>query len=230
MSEQLSNKIQEQINAKNITPIPRWRFVLLRISLGIVASLSVIIGSFAVGAIVYLIAEQNRHGLNAVPRDWAEFLLMIPFIWIIILILFTIIAEVSIKHIKQGYRYSLGMILSISILSSIFLGLCISYVGLGRKTHEFFRKLPIYESSTYDSRAAWNRPTLGRLAGVVVSIQNGNEFSIIDFRERMWRVRFSAPARNLFSVPEINSTVRMIGAFDPSSKIFTVKSIHEWEN
>jgi len=34
-------------------------------------------------------------------------------------------------------------------------------------THEFFREVPLYHSVTFDAKDSWNRPGVGRLAGVV---------------------------------------------------------------
>ena len=119
MNEQLSNKILERIDDDQIVPLPRWRFIFLRISFWLLAVISLIFGSLAVGATLFLFIDYHRHGLFAVPRDMTDFLLMTPFIWIIVFVLFIAVARISIKHTKKGYRYSLRTIVSVSIILSL---------------------------------------------------------------------------------------------------------------
>ncbi len=225
---ELSNKIRERIDANNVTPLPRWRFLLLRSSFWLLAGLSVIIGSLAVATILFLFVDYHTHGLWAVSHDVTEFLAMMPFAWIIVLVLFMIIAETSIEHTRRGYRYRLRTIVSLSMLLSIIFGSILNVMGVGKMTHEILREFPLYRSVTYDSQDAWSRPVLGRLAGVVLSVQNDSNFSIMDFNGHIWQVRL-ATSTNGLSAPEASSTVRMSGILEASSSIFIAHSIHEWE-
>jgi hypothetical protein len=228
MNDQLSNKIQERINAHNIIPLPRWRFLLLRGSFWLLSGLSIIIGSFAVGTTLFLFVDYHRHGLFEIPHDMAEFLSIIPFLWILILILFMVIAEKSIQHTRQGYRYRLRTILVTSIVLSIVLGSVLNYMGIGKITHDYLGRFPLYSSMTYDSREAWSRPTIGRLAGIVLSVRDNTNFSVMDFNGRVWEVRLATSTDDL-SAPEASSTVRMLGILDASSNRFIARSVHVWE-
>jgi len=228
MNEQLSHKIQKRINADDITPLPRWRFLLLRGSFWLLTGLSILVGSIAVGTTLFLFADDRRHGLWATPHGVAEFLSMIPFVWLLVLVLCVALGEMSIRHTRQGYRYQLRTIVSLSILLSVIFGSLLNYTGIGRRTHELFRGVPFYRSATYDSRAAWNRPGIGRLAGVVLPAGSDATFSVIDFGGRVWKVRLATSTSGL-SVPEASSTVRMSGMFDPASGTFIARSIHVWE-
>jgi hypothetical protein len=190
--------------------------------------ISLILGSLAVGATLFLFIDYHRHGLFAVPRDMTDFLLMTPFIWIIVFVLFIAVARISIKHTKKGYRYSLRTIVSVSIILSLIFGFILNFAGIGKTTNEFFNKIPIYNFATHNSRNIWDRPVAGRLAGVILSVQGKNNFSIRDFNGHIWQVRFSTSKNDSF-VPKINSTVRISGLLESSSSVFIAYSIHEWE-
>jgi hypothetical protein len=226
---ELYNKIMEQIDEDKIVPLPRWRFILLRIFFYLLALMSVIIGSLSVGVIFFLFIDYNQHGLLEVSYDITDFLLAIPFVWIIVFALFIFITKIIVKHTKKGYKYSLFRIIFISVLLSVIFGSVLNFIGVGKMTHYFLNKISIYNFATYDSMDAWDRPTFGRLGGIINSIKDNSNFSIIDFNGQTWQIHLSVSKNNKSFIPELNSTVRMSGSFESSSNIFIAPLIHEWE-
>jgi len=229
MNEQLYDKIMEQIDTDEIVPLSRWRFILLRVFFWLLAVMSVIIGSLSVGVVFFLFVDYNQHGLLEVPHDVTDFLLAIPFIWIVVFILFILVTKISVKHTKKGYKYSLCKIIFVSVLLSVILGSILNLIGAGKTTHIFLNKNSFYSFVTYDSMDAWNRSIIGRLGGVIVSIKGNKDFSFIDFSGHAWQIHLDASKNNDSFVPELNSTVRMSGVFEPSSNLFIAHSICEWE-
>jgi len=229
MNDDLSNKIIDQIDAKQIVSIPRWHFVLMRIFFWTLALLSIIIGSFAVGVMLFLFFDYYRHGLPIIPHDLAELLLLIPYVWLAVFALFIMVERESIKHTKKGYHYHLYIIVLSSVLLSFVFGSVLYFAGIGKQTHEFLNnRVPFYNFATYDSRDAWDRPMIGRLAGVVIAIKDKNNFSVIDFSGHIWQVRLATSTKGEF-VPEASSTVRMFGLIKPPSNLFIASSVIEWE-
>lgn len=230
MNEELLNKIIDQIDTEKIVPIPRWRFLALRVIFWFLAVFSIILGGFAISVMSFLFSDYHRHGLPSIPKDATELLSLIPYIWLAVFVLFIMIGRESVKHTKKGYQYRLYIIVIFSVFLSFVLGCVLNFVGIGRLTHEFLNQnIPFYNYSTYDSRKAWNRPVIGRLAGVVVSVEDKNNFSVVDFAGHVWRVCLATSTAGLLT-PEASSTVRMIGILDPSSNLFIVNSIMEWED
>jgi hypothetical protein len=227
MNNNLLNKIQERIDTNNIKPLPRWRFLLLRSAFWLLAILSVIIGSFAVGAILFLFLDYNQHNLLIVPYNITEFLLMIPYLWIIMFLLFIATARVSIAHTQKGYQYKIHTVIVISVLLSIIFGSILNYIGISRIADKSLNEVPLYNYVTYDVRDAYSRPIIGRLAGIIVSVQDNNNFSIQSFNGSIWKVRLASSTSNF--IPEASSTVKMFGVLEASSSIFFVKSISEWD-
>ncbi len=171
MNEELLNKIQKRIEADNIQPLPRWRFILLRTSFWLLAILSVIVGSFAVGTILFLFSDYSRHNLPPIPRDISEVLLMIPYLWIILFLFFIAVAQISIEHTKKGYQYKIHTVIVSSVLLSIIFGSILNYIGASRATHKSLHQYTIYNSVIYDSRDAYSRPKFGRLAGTITRLK-----------------------------------------------------------
>ncbi|MFH0804093.1 MAG: hypothetical protein V1896_00635 [Candidatus Zambryskibacteria bacterium] len=154
MSDQLSNKIIERIDADKITPLSRWHFVLWRGLFWLFAGLSVIIGGLAVGAMLFLLAEYYLRNILSIPHDVTEFLMMIPYLWLVVFLSFIIIARASIKHTKRGYQYRLRTIIAVSIVLSVILGSVFYLVGIGEITHKFFNGISLYNSVVQDAREA----------------------------------------------------------------------------
>jgi hypothetical protein len=228
MNEEFYKKIEEKIDSGKITPLPRWRFKLLRLCFWFLALLSVLVGSLAVAVIMFFFIDYSNHGLFSIPHDLKELLLMIPVLWLFVFVLFVALAEAGIKHTKQGYKYSLSKISLLLVLLSIILGCGISLIGVGQMAHEALESVPVYHATVYDSKHVWNRPVAGKLAGTISIIQDDNNFSIIDFNGRVWHVRFATSTKNKILL-EASSTVRMVGVLEASTDSFVVHSIHIWE-
>jgi hypothetical protein len=151
MKDELQNKIIERIDAEKIKPLPCWRFTLLRGLFWIFAALSVIVGGFAIGAILFLISDLYVAGM-LIPEDTAEFLAMFPYLWIIVFISFVLIARVSMRHTKKGYKYSLRFIITVSALSSFILGAIFFTTGIGKLTHKFLNENSVYHYTVHDAK------------------------------------------------------------------------------
>ncbi len=228
MNEEFSRKIMEQINADKITPLPRWRFLILRWSLMFSVIFSVMLGGLSVAATLFLFVDFHRHGLFAIPHDVVEFLGMVPFLWIAALGIFVILARISLKYTKKGYKYSTSAIVLVSVLLSIMLGLTLNLFGVGKITHELLNTVHAYNLVVQDSRKVWSHTEKGRLNGVVTSIEDNNNFSVIDSGGRVWKIRIATTTDEPFS-PKKDSDIRMSGLLESSTSIFIAQSVHEWE-
>ncbi len=149
MNEQLSSKIQEKINSGEIKCLPRWRFVLFRCLAWMLGVTSIILGSISVSVILFLFDDHRQRGFFNVPHEIAEFLLAIPFVWIVLFIIFIIIARISINHTAGGYKYRFSRVILLTVLASFFLGVIINTIGIGRVVHEFLEEVPGYRYVTH---------------------------------------------------------------------------------
>lgn len=226
--EQLASKIQEKINAEKITPLPKWRFTALRVTAWTTAVLAVFICGVSVGTIIFLSEDHSHHDFFNLSHDMTEFFLAVPFAWVAILAIFIFVAELCLRHTKQGYRYRLRTLLVVSVLASIVLGLILNIIGLGKATHETLNEVPLYNAMIYDARDAWGRPHNGRLGGVIVVVKDKRTFEVNDFVGKRWTIRLSSSTGEDYT-PEASTTIRMYGVVGSSSTMFNARSIHRWE-
>ncbi len=216
-----------RIEKDQIISIPRWRFLVWRVFYWLCAALSLLLGGFSVGVMLYLFVDFHKHGLWAMPHDVIDFLAMVPFLWIIALVLFIVIARIGLKHTKKGYRYPIRVMVLGCVILSIIFGSILNFFGVGKITHEFLNTIPLYDSLVLDSGEAYSRPVVGRLAGVITSIQDNNNFSVTDFNGRTWKVRVATSTGSF--VPVASSTIRMFGLLESSTSVFIARSVHNWE-
>lgn len=150
MNDEFGNKIIERIDAQKIRPLPRWRFVFWRVLFWTFAILSVTVGGLAVGSLILLFADYRAHGLLRVSHGLFEFLIPMPYAWLIIFIIFILIARVSIRHTPKGYRYQLIAVLPFSIILSVFLGIIFYTAGISKLTHDSLNRFQFYNCLIYD--------------------------------------------------------------------------------
>lgn len=230
MNEELSNKIIERLNKDSILPIPKWRFNILYGFFWLGALMSVIIGSLAFATILFLIIDLRMHGIFEVSHSALEIMLFIPYLWLIVLCIFILIAKISLRHTKRGHQYRLRYIVASSLILSIIFGSFLTLVGVGKLTHDTLNRTSIYNYTTYDAQDAWDQPIVGRIAGVVLSVNNKNNFIIKDFEGALWHIQIATSTYGHVFTPKANSIVRMSGIYDASSSIFIATSIYEWED
>jgi hypothetical protein len=161
-----------QITKDHITPRPRWHFLAEEGAIWALGVLSVVIGAFAVAAILFELRYAAWDLYLATHESFIDFILdALPFVWIALFGLFGVAVYQSIRHTKRGYRYSLGQLLAASLASSVVAGVCIFVVGGGRFIDEGIgHYMPLHTSLFERERHAWDAADIGRLAGVVEEV------------------------------------------------------------
>lgn len=178
----------EKIKNENISPKPRWHFLLKNYVVWSFGALALIFGSAAISVIIYLLKYNNWElGLKLDGGFLAFFLMTLPYFWLIFLGLFIFALSYNIKHSPKGYRYSLSFIIIFAILLSIILGELFFLLGLGRKIDDILgQKAPLYAEMFNPQMGFWLRPEDGRLAGLAVLGEEG--LNIIDPTGKVWEI------------------------------------------
>ncbi len=105
----------------------------------------------------------------------------------------------------------------------------LNFIGIGKITHDLFNTIPVYNALVLDSREASSRPDMGRLAGVITNIQDKDDFVLVDFYGRTWKVHFPLSSTSEEDLLATSSTVRLYGVLDPRSRVFVARFVHAWE-
>jgi hypothetical protein len=231
MNNDLSQTIMRSIADAQITPSPRWHFVFLGAAFWILAAVSVFVGSIAVAAMCFIFTDYNSHGLLVAPHDVSEFLLMVPYLWLVILAVFLYVTKVCVAHTRGGYRHSFLVVVLLSIIASTFFGTVLHLLGYGERTHALMNRVALYDNMTEDAHDVWDVPRRGRLAGIVQDVTSPDDFSLIDFRGTLWTVHIVRdPLASIAIFPVASSTVRLFGVYNASSSQFVAQSILLWDD
>lgn len=98
--------ILAKIKEEKIRPIPRWEFILLNVLMWSLVVLAVILGSLALGVILDVVFGVEWGAVNRAAGQIQGFLLVLPYLWILVLVLALVMAWKVFPHTRQGYRYT----------------------------------------------------------------------------------------------------------------------------
>jgi len=211
-----SQKLLNEITAKEIKPNPRWYFVLQNYIFWSVFLMFAIFGSIAFSIVLYATTE-NDFDLLFLSGSKIEFLF------------FSVVSILGIRHTKTGYRYPLFKILSFNILLSVFLGALFFYTGGAEKMERIFAEnISVYKSVKENRISRWSHPENGLLSGVILENKNKDNILIEDFNGTKWEIDI----QNAFIRPKLylnqGEKIKIIGKISKNN-IFIAREIRKWE-
>ena len=145
--------------------------------------------SFGISVILFAIQQTDFILLSHIGHSKLElFLAILPFIWIVLLILFLLGSIYAIYNSNRGYKFTFTKLIGFNVALSILLGTFL-FIGGGAVWFEdaFATKSGFYESIQSKKEKIWQNPDKGNIAG---TIQNIDEkiLKIIDFNNKVWFV------------------------------------------
>ncbi|EKD23567.1 MAG: hypothetical protein ACD_81C00218G0011 [uncultured bacterium] len=186
-----SKDILQTLQNKQIEPLPRWVFLARQIAIISAFVLSVVIGGISVSVILSSLSEVADFGMGRIMRMHpGPFLFTyLPYIWVVVMGLFSISAYMEMRHTKGGYRYQSITIVGASILASLLLGVAFHTVGMGRFVdRRVSEAIPQYRGLDARKMHLWMQPQMGMLAGRIVSGNATTTFVLEDFSGTQWIV------------------------------------------
>jgi hypothetical protein len=217
--KEFDQKLVEKIKEANISPKPRWYFLLKNYVVWGAGLLSLLVGALAVSVLIYLLRYNGWETRVETHKNLIEFLLLtMPYFWLIFLGIFIFILYYNLKHTNKGYRYPVYLIILSGIIASIVLGGGFYLLGIGQKIDNVLgQRAPFYETVINRQIDFWFNPAEGRLVGIIVSDVVDNNFNIIDPTGNAWQIinrRDSGDLRHLdFLVAgqPVNMTGQIVG-------------------
>ncbi len=211
-STPFAQKILRKINDEQVSPRPRWIFLLRNRALWIFAFFAVLLASVATAAAMFALLHADWQYALITHRSLIDFLTdSLPFLWFGILILFSGIGYVQIHTTDYGYRYSFAISLVGIVIAVLGLGTILFMSGIGQIVEEGANyQIPWYESVLYKKQSWWNSPAQGFLFGTITS-QNQTSFYLTDSFGKQWMIDFSeVPFREQVNIRP-GTVVRMVG-------------------
>jgi hypothetical protein len=229
--EDTSKHILEKIEKEKITPKPKWQFRLEQVGLWFLAVISVLIGSNAFAVIIFVMVNNDWEALEFMKRNpVTHTIATIPYVWLVVLTAFILLAYYNTRHTKKGYRYSTYGIVIGSIIASMLVGTLMYAAGFAPGVDRLVRRMPGAEMLMHNREEIWNHPEKGFIAGEIIGIESGTaEFEIVDLNDDEWIV--DANNANIFPsvVIEEGELIRVIGQADGKEYIFEAFRIMPWQ-
>lgn len=186
----IGDKILKTIHEKHILPKSKWKFLLKNYVLWGIGILSFIIGSISFSVVIFMIKNSDWDIYQNITGNLLEFILLIlPYFWIVLLILLVFIVQYNLQHTKHGYKYSPSVVVAIIILTSSLFGLLFYNIGLGRAVDDALAdNSQVYRKLLNHRQAIWMKTNQGLLSGIVVKIYDNNNFQFEDLGQKTWKI------------------------------------------
>ncbi|NTV41093.1 MAG: hypothetical protein HGA61_02360 [Candidatus Moranbacteria bacterium] len=222
-----SEKILKTIKEAKVKPQPKWKFLVKNWSFWIMFGISLLVGALSFSVMLDLIIFHDWDIYFYLHKTFLQYVLLsLPYVWIILLIIFLGVAYFHFTHIKGWYRHRVYLVVSASVFLSFVCGIIFFFAGLGKTIDRIMtRNLPIYGRVKINKENLWNHPEEGLLSGKIIRLEDENKFILEDFFGKKWSVRDSGiglSGRNI----GIYEEVEMIG-FREDSDRFVARNIRE---
>jgi hypothetical protein len=187
-----AKELIEAIKKKDIKPTPKWKYSIKNILIWIGFLFSVLLGAISFSVILFAIQQADFHLLAHMAHSRTEFLLgLLPFLWIISLVIFLILAIFSIKYSWKGYKFSIARLVLINAAISMLIGTaCFISGGAEQLESAFAVTVKSYDSIEERKMVMWSRPEEGYLSGIVLYVDD-LEMTIEAFDKQDWQIDIS---------------------------------------
>lgn len=221
-----NDKLLAKIKEENLTPKPRWQFLLKGYVLYVAGGLALIVGSLAVAVMIYLFKFNDWSIYSETRKSFAEFfLLTLPYFWLVFLGLFVFIVYYNFKHSPRGYKYPTTLLVVISIASSLLFGGVFYTLGMGEEVDSVLgQRAPLYDRVFNPNVHFWSQPEEGRLAGLVIEQEDSGHYRLLDRYQEEWSVKMTSPETYLEAAEVVGQPVHLLGT-EVAPQVFEAEKI-----
>ena len=187
-----SEGILAKIKCEHIEPVARWHFLLKSFTFWSLFFFSVFLGSLSFSVVLHILQSGDLDVFNHLHGNLlTSVVMLLPFFWLLFLILFATVAYFNWKCTRHGYRYKRRWIVLGSVALSVCAGSLFNFFGLGRQIDILMtRSLPMYNQSKHAAlREVWFHPERGFLTGKIIEIDEvGEKLFLTDETGKVWEV------------------------------------------
>ena len=223
-----SKTIIDRIKEGNIKQKPKWRFTMLNIMYWSFYIICILIGAASFSVILFSISQTDFNLISHLSHSKVEmFLGLLPFFWIVTLLIFLFVAVMVFRGSKNGYKFNWTRLLVTSTAASVLFG-TIFFIGGGglQLENAFSEKVSVYKSVHENKKELWMNPEKGLLSGTIEEISK-DKIRFIDFNNKMWDLDYShASIAGMVQLRD-GEQVKLIGEIT-SPNYFYVKEIRPW--
>jgi tryptophan-rich sensory protein len=223
-----SKTIIDRIKEEKIKQKPKWYFTSMNLLYRFFYILCVLFGAASFSVILFSLQQSDFNIMSHMSHSRLEFFLaLLPFSWIIFLLVFLFSAIIVFRKTNRGYKYNWTYLIVLSTGASILLGTLFFISGGGKKIEmAFAEKLSYYESVIENKKKVWSKPEEGFLSGTIQEVYKEG-ILLLDFNNKEWDLEYD----NAFISPRVSlvkgEQVKLIGEIT-RSKHFKVDEIRPW--
>ena len=223
-SETLISKLKSQ----NLKPTPKWYFTIKGLTIGIIFFLLIMLGGLAFSVILFTIQQLDFDLITHMSHSSIEFLLgFLPFLWIVLLIVFLILGLFTFKKYRRGYKFSPARLFGVNTALSILIGTLFFMSGGGQWLENTFAvNIEIYESVNEKKINVWSNPENGYLSGHILRVDE-ESLRLQDFKNKQWTVNYSNATISYSVVFEEGEIIKIRGEMS-SPEHFIADEIRPW--
>ena len=224
----LSSSLVDKLKTEQITPKPKWEFVLQSLLLGAGIILFLIIGVLAAAVVTIFITEMHLFQIFGVRVGYGLKALLVgfPMFWFIMLIGLGVLVSFFAYKTETGHRHSLIWWVGAIILTQMIGGVVLAYSPLGDYVergmeHQIWRS----QNLNRHRDQFWARSEDGRLSGQIMEIQYCEVEKLVTERnqgicavviksrkEIFWTVHtVNTDFKRLRMIPNLGMRIRFIG-------------------
>ncbi|NTU94171.1 MAG: hypothetical protein HGB29_04050 [Chlorobiaceae bacterium] len=229
--------ILDELERRNVVPIPRWHFLLRRSVFWILAVISVVTGSLAMATAIYVFLDQDfvvDH--ENIARFLAQqplvdnIIVSIPYLWLTALILFILVAYYGFRHTRKGYRYPMVSVIGGSLLLSLLLSGVMNVFDVGKILHRYLvENVGGYDSLVYANEQRWSQARKGWLGGKVVrEVKTMQLLVVMDYKKRLWTIDMSDAELTPGTMITPGKYLKITGA-TTGTLTFRASTVQPWE-
>ena len=225
----ISKKVLEKIEKENIKPIGRWSFVLKNSFLWTLFGLNILFGSVGLAISIYLFESSDILNLILSVNDFLGVLVFaIPTVWVLLTVIFLVVAYLNFRYTERGYTLSFKNILLINTLAILILGSILHLSGVSERLNRVFSESFSNYDLTLDPRyKIWSSPETGYLAGTILSVDE-ERIEIEDLDGDIWNIDISeAKVRRAVGLIE-GEKIKIVGN-ELDTNTFEALEILPWE-
>jgi heme/copper-type cytochrome/quinol oxidase subunit 2 len=230
MPSSLADKIAAKLKKENITPKPKWQFLLRDYLLWSVFGINVLLGAMFFVVTSFSLRDNDWDIYKHLDQNFLEYIIMtMPYIRITALVVFIFLAYYNYKHTDRGYKYKTHWIIIMSVVVMGLIGGTLLLVGAEAKIERLFsRSLPFYDNLEERRIRVWHHPGKGLLGGEIVEINMDSEIVLQDCHNKNWQVDVQEVIwRGPIGKPEMGRRIKVIGEQLGEDK-FKAKEVRPW--
>ncbi|MCX6807317.1 MAG: hypothetical protein NTZ80_00695 [Patescibacteria group bacterium] len=169
----ITKNVLARIKSKGIFPRSCWYFWLRHTLAWIAISIYIILSCIAFGIIIFQIVDADWDLYEYLASNLLSFVtLILPYLWILIMIIVSFLVCYYFRHTKKGYRYNILIVILASFALSVIGGGILYVSGFSEKIDtELNEELDWYERLHQFRHKPWMMPQKGFLYGKVINMK-----------------------------------------------------------